>query len=182
MRLAARTRRDRRSSGKAAEVADALREDGAVADSVTAQRWLCAKGAAQINQGHLFVDDQPLSDSPLRHHPLNPMTDSALVRLLSAQTRHPVCLIDRATVRRGVEAVRDAVVAHRQAGVRHIVADALTDDDLAVLGAATLGLPVVAGAAGLAEGERLSATGRPWRSRALHRCLCRRENLSPTLE
>ncbi|MFJ2158053.1 3-oxo-tetronate kinase [Streptomyces sp. NPDC087856] len=171
--------------------------DEAVADSLAAQRWLWAKGAAQVYfkycstfdstprgnigpvtdalmdaagasvtlhspasppngrtvyQGHLFVHSQLLSDSPLRHHPLNPMTDSALVRLLSAQTRHRVALIDWATVQRGVEAVREAVVAHQQAGVRHVIADALTDDDLAVLGAAALELPVVAGAAGLAEG------------------------------
>ncbi|MGA5418081.1 3-oxo-tetronate kinase [Streptomyces pseudogriseolus] len=169
----------------------------AVADSLAAQRWLWAKGAAQIYfkycstfdstpqgnigpvtdalldaagssvtlhcpasppngrtvyQGHLFVHDQLLSDSPLRHHPLNPMTDSALTRLLSPQTRHRVGLIDWATVRRGVQAVREAVTAHQQTGVRHIVADALTDDDLAVLGAAALELPLVAGAAGLAEG------------------------------
>ncbi|MEW2078822.1 3-oxo-tetronate kinase [Streptomyces sp. NPDC013433] len=169
----------------------------AVADSLAAQRWLWARGAAQVHfkycstfdstprgnigpvtdalmdaagaaltlhcpasppngrtvyQGHLFVHDQLLSDSPLRHHPLNPMADSSLRRLLSAQTRHPVALIDWTTVRRGVEAVRDALVAHRQAGVRHVVADALTDDDLAVLGAAALELPVIAGAAGLAEG------------------------------
>ncbi|MEU1306464.1 3-oxo-tetronate kinase [Streptomyces shenzhenensis] len=171
--------------------------DEAVADSLAAQRWLHAKGAAQIYlkycstfdstprgnigpvtdallqaagtavtlhcpasppngrtvyQGHLFVHDQLLSDSPLRHHPLTPMTDSALVRLLSAQTPHHVALIDWPTVRRGVDAVREALTAHRQAGVRHVIADALTDDDLAVLGAAALELPVVAGAAGLAEG------------------------------
>ncbi|MFD3610816.1 3-oxo-tetronate kinase [Streptomyces atroolivaceus] len=169
----------------------------AVADSLTAQRWLWAKGTAQVYfkycstfdstphgnigpvtdalmnaagaavtlhcpasppngrtvyQGHLFVHDQLLSDSPLRHHPLNPMTDSALVRLLSAQTPHKAALIDWGTVRQGVDAVRDAIVAHQQAGVRHVIADALTDDDLAVLGAAALELPVVAGAAGLAEG------------------------------
>ncbi|WP_221349841.1 3-oxo-tetronate kinase [Streptomyces beigongshangae] len=171
--------------------------DEAVADSLAAQRWLWARGAAQVYfkycstfdstphgnigpvtdalmdaagatvalhcpasppngrtvyRGHLFVHDQLLSDSALRHHPLNPMTDSALVRLLSAQTPHQAALIDWGTVRQGVEAVRDAVVAHQQAGIRHIVADALTDDDLAVLGAAALELPVVAGAAGLAEG------------------------------
>ncbi|MEW2572074.1 3-oxo-tetronate kinase [Streptomyces sp. NPDC047070] len=171
--------------------------DEAVGDSLAAQRWLWAKGAAQVYfkycstfdstakgnigpvtdalmnaagaavtlhcpasppngrtvyRGHLFVHDQLLSDSPLRHHPLNPMTDPVLVRLLAAQTPHQVALIDWPTVRQGVEAVRDALVAHRQAGVRHVVADALTDDDLAVLGAAALELPVVAGAAGLAEG------------------------------
>ncbi|MFD7504645.1 3-oxo-tetronate kinase [Streptomyces sp. NPDC059850] len=105
-----------------------------------------------VYQGHLFVHDQLLSESPLRQHPLNPMTDSALTRLLSAQTPHPVALIDWPTVRRGADAVRDALAAHQRAGARHVIADALTDDDLATLGAAALELPVVAGAAGLAEG------------------------------
>ncbi|MFF8639155.1 3-oxo-tetronate kinase [Streptomyces pilosus] len=105
-----------------------------------------------VYRGHLFVHGQLLSDSPLRHHPLNPMTDSSLPRLLSAQTRHQVAVIDWPTVRRGVDAVREALLAHEQAGVRHVIADALTDDDLASLGAAALELPVVAGAAGLAEG------------------------------
>lgn len=105
-----------------------------------------------VYQGHLFVHDLLLSDSPLRHHPLNPMTDPSLVRLLSAQTPHPVALIDWATLRRGTEAVRQALLTHQRAGIRHVVADALTDDDLAVLGAAALELPLVAGAAGLAEG------------------------------
>ncbi|NUS77528.1 MAG: four-carbon acid sugar kinase family protein [Streptomyces sp.] len=171
--------------------------DEAVAESLAAQSWLWAEGAAQIYfkycstfdstphgnigpvtdaltdaagsrltlhcpasppngrtvyQGHLFVHDQLLSDSPLRHHPLNPMTDSSLPRLLSAQTPHRVAVIDWPTVRRGADAVREALLAHERAGVRHVVADALTDDDLAVLGAAALEMPVVAGAAGLAEG------------------------------
>ncbi|MDT0316850.1 3-oxo-tetronate kinase [Streptomyces millisiae] len=105
-----------------------------------------------VYQGHLFVHDQLLSESPLRHHPLNPMTDSSLPRLLAAQTRHRVGLIPLATVRRGVAAVRDALLDRRRDGVRHVIADALTDEDLAVLGAAALELPVVTGAAGLAEG------------------------------
>lgn len=169
----------------------------AVTDTLAAQRWLRAKGAAQVYfkycstfdstphgnigpvtdalmdvagatvtlhcpasppngrtvyQGHLFVHDQLLSDSPLRHHPLNPMTDSSLPRLLSAQTPHGVAVLGLPTVRRGVEAVREALLTHERAAVRHVIADALTDDDLAVLGTAALELPVVAGAAGLAEG------------------------------
>ncbi|MCW8383517.1 3-oxo-tetronate kinase [Streptomyces justiciae] len=121
-----------------------------------------------VYQGHLFVHDQLLSDSPLRHHPLNPMTDSSLPRLLSAQTSHRVAVIDWPTVRRGVDAVREALLAHEQSGVRHVIADALTDDDLAVLGAAALEMPVVAGAAGLAEGVGHAyptsgpATAEPW--------------------
>ncbi|MFK4600056.1 3-oxo-tetronate kinase [Streptomyces pristinaespiralis] len=136
--------------GNIGPVTDALMD--AAGAAVTLHCPASPPNGRTVYQGHLFVHDQLLSDSPLRHHPLNPMTDSALVRLLSAQTSHRVGLIDWSTLRRGVEAVREAVVAHQQAGVRHVVADALTDDDLAVLGAATLELPLVAGAAGLAEG------------------------------
>ncbi|MFE7275129.1 3-oxo-tetronate kinase [Streptomyces sp. NPDC057623] len=141
---------DSTAQGNIGPVTDALMDAaGAV---VTLHCPASPPNGRTVYQGHLFVHDQLLSDSPLRHHPLNPMTDSALVRLLSAQTRHQVALIDWATVRRGAEAVRDAVLVHQRAGVRHVIADALTDDDLAVLGAAALELPVVAGAAGLAEG------------------------------
>ncbi|MFF0589256.1 3-oxo-tetronate kinase [Streptomyces sp. NPDC003781] len=136
--------------GNIGPVTDALMD--AAGAGVTLHCPASPPNGRTVYQGHLFVHDQLLSDSPLRHHPLNPMTDAALVRLLSAQTRHQVAMIDWTTVRRGVEAVRDAVVAHQQSGVRHIIADALTDEDLAVLGAAMLELPVVAGAAGLAEG------------------------------
>ncbi|MDX2938438.1 3-oxo-tetronate kinase [Streptomyces ipomoeae] len=141
---------DSTPQGNIGPVTDALMD--AAGAAVTLHCPASPPNGRTVYQGHLFVHDQLLSDSPLRHHPLNPMTDSALVRLLSAQTHHQVALIDWTTVRRGVEAVRDAVAAHQQAGVRHIVADALTDDDLAVVGAAALELAVVAGAAGLAEG------------------------------
>ncbi|WP_320775450.1 3-oxo-tetronate kinase [Streptomyces sp. CRN 30] len=136
--------------GNIGPVTDALMDSAGA--TVTLHCPASPPNGRTVYQGHLFVHDQLLSDSPLRHHPLNPMTDSSLPRLLSAQTRHGVGLVGLATVRRGTEAVRDAVLAHERAGVRHVVADALTDDDLAVLGAATLELPVVAGAAGLAEG------------------------------
>ncbi|MFF3505480.1 3-oxo-tetronate kinase [Streptomyces sp. NPDC003247] len=136
--------------GNIGPVTDALLDDAGA--TVTLHCPASPPNGRTVYQGHLFVHDQLLSDSPLRHHPLNPMTDSALIRLLSAQTPHRVALIDWTTVRRGVDAVRDALTAHQQAGVRHVIADALTDDDLAVLGAAALELPVIAGAAGLAEG------------------------------
>ncbi|MFC8569766.1 3-oxo-tetronate kinase [Streptomyces sp. NPDC057245] len=141
---------DSTAQGNIGPVADALMD--AAGAAVTLHCPASPPNGRTVYQGHLFVHDQLLSDSPLRHHPLNPMTDSSLPRLLSAQTRHRVAVIDRPTVRRGADAVREALLAHEQAGVRHVIADALTDEDLAVLGAATLELPVVAGAAGLAEG------------------------------
>ncbi|MGY0055626.1 3-oxo-tetronate kinase [Streptomyces sp. LZ34] len=141
---------DSTSQGNIGPVTDALMHAAGAAATLHCPAF--PLGGRTVYQGHLFVHDQLLSESPLRHHPLTPMTDSALVRLLSAQTRHRVALIDWPTVRRGVDAVRGALTAHQQAGARHIIADALTDDDLAVLGAAALELPVIAGAAGLAEG------------------------------
>ncbi|MDN5654549.1 MAG: four-carbon acid sugar kinase family protein, partial [Kocuria sp.] len=59
-----------------------------------------------VYQGTLFVHDQPLSESPMRDHPLNPMRDSDLVRLLQAQTARPVGLIPWQTVRQGPVALR----------------------------------------------------------------------------
>ncbi|MFD9327719.1 3-oxo-tetronate kinase [Streptomyces sp. NPDC060065] len=136
--------------GNIGPVTDALLD--AAGASLTLHCPASPPNGRTVYRGHLFVHDQLLSDSPLRHHPLNPMTDSALVRLLSAQTSHPVALIDWRTIQQGTDAVRQALLAHQHAGVRHVIADALTDDDLAVLGAAALELPLVAGAAGLAEG------------------------------
>ncbi|MFJ5830595.1 3-oxo-tetronate kinase [Streptomyces sp. NPDC093089] len=141
---------DSTAHGNIGPVTDALL-DGAGA-TVTLHTPASPANGRTVYQGHLFVHDQLLSDSPLRHHPLNPMTDASLVRLLTPQTSHPVALIDWATVRSGPAAVRDALLTHQRNGVRHVIADALSDDDLAVLGAAALELPVVAGAAGLAEG------------------------------
>ncbi|MGI5453568.1 3-oxo-tetronate kinase [Streptomyces sp. CA-249302] len=141
---------DSTPEGNIGPVADALMD--AAGAGITLHCPASPPNGRTVYQGHLFVHDQLLSDSPLRHHPLNPMTDSALVRLLSAQTSHRVALIEWATVQRGGDAVRDTLLAHQRDGVRHVIADAITDADLAVLGAACRELPVVAGAAGLAEG------------------------------
>ncbi|MFF9035365.1 four-carbon acid sugar kinase family protein [Streptomyces sp. NPDC014892] len=116
---------DSTEKGNIGPVADALLD--AVGAPITLHCPSSPPNGRTVHQGHLFVHDQLLADSPQRHHPLNPMTDSALVRLLSAQTRHRVALIDWATVRQGPEAVREALLAHRQAGVRHVIADALTE-------------------------------------------------------
>ncbi|EFL28002.1 type III effector HopAN1 [Streptomyces himastatinicus ATCC 53653] len=141
---------DSTPKGNIGPVTDALLD--AMGATVTLACPASPPNGRTVYQGHLFVHDQLLSDSPLRHHPLNPMTDSSLPRLLAAQSPHPVGLISLPTVRRGADAVREALLAHQRDGVRHVIADALTDDDLAVLGAAAHELPVVTGAAGLAEG------------------------------
>jgi uncharacterized protein YgbK (DUF1537 family) len=104
-----------------------------------------------VYRARLFVHDDLLDESPMRHHPLTPMRDAHLGRLLAPQTRRPVALLRHETVRAGVDAVRAALREHLASDALTVV-DATTDDDLRVIGAATSGLPLVTGAAGLALG------------------------------
>nr|WP_202121514.1 3-oxo-tetronate kinase [Streptomyces sp. BA2] len=110
-------------------------------------------------EGHLFVHGQPLAESPMRHHPVTPMTDSSLPRLLRAQTNRPVGLVRWQTVHAGAEAVRTTMVDAAARGVRYLLADALDENDLRTLGRAAAGAPLVAGAAGLAGGLARTARG-----------------------
>ncbi len=59
-----------------------------------------------VYQGHLFVGDRLLNESGMQHHPLNPMTDAALVRVLGRQTPHAVGLLARPVLAHGAEAAR----------------------------------------------------------------------------
>ncbi|MBW5426093.1 four-carbon acid sugar kinase family protein [Streptomyces sp. BG9H] len=110
-------------------------------------------------EGQLFVHGQPLAESPMRHHPVTPMTDSSLPRLLRAQTDRPVALVRWETVRAGAEAVRTTMVDAAARGVRYLLADALDEDDLHTLGSVVASAPLVAGAAGLAGGLARTVRG-----------------------
>ena len=106
-----------------------------------------------VFKGHLFVGELLLSDSPMRHHPLTPMTDANLVRVLQAQVRGAkVGLIDHRSVAGGVPAVRARIAALRNEGVALAIADAVTDDDLRTLAAASQQLALVVAGSGLAIG------------------------------
>lgn len=105
-----------------------------------------------VYQGHLFVGSDLLSDSGMRNHPLTPMTDANLRRVLAAQTRWPVGLIDHGTVQRGAHAIQAAAARLRGEGIGFAIADAITNEDLDVLGEAGAALPLLTGASGLARG------------------------------
>lgn len=109
-------------------------------------------------RSHLFVHDQLLSDSPMRDHPLNPMRDADLRRVLRAQVDEPVGAVHLDVVVRGPEAVREALSVASADGARFMIADAVTDDDLTTLGAALEGAKLVTGAAGLAIGLARAGT------------------------
>jgi uncharacterized protein YgbK (DUF1537 family) len=107
--------------------------------------------------GHLFVGSELLSESPMRDHPLTPMRDSSLPRLLGAQATAPVALVTLDAVRAGVGAVRRELDRALDAAVAHVLVDATNEADLDVVAQAIIETdasadrPVVAaGAAGLA--------------------------------
>ena len=105
-----------------------------------------------VFKGHLFVGDVLLSDSGMKDHPLTPMTDANLVRVLQAQSRRRVGLIDHAVVARGAAAVRERIAALRAAGVGLAVVDAVSNDDLLRLGPALADMPLVTAGSGVAIG------------------------------
>ena len=105
-----------------------------------------------VYKGHLFVGDVLLSDSGMRQHPLTPMTDANLVRVMQAQTRRPVGLVERATVAAGAAAIRAAFARLQAQGIGVAVVDAITNDDLMVMGQALAGMPLVTAGSGVAIG------------------------------
>jgi uncharacterized protein YgbK (DUF1537 family) len=105
-----------------------------------------------VCKGYLFVGDVLLSESGMRDHPLTPMTDANLVRVLQAQCQRRVGLIDYLTVAAGPDAIRSRMDALRQAGIGIAIADALCNEDLIKLGAAARELPLVTAGSGLAIG------------------------------
>jgi uncharacterized protein YgbK (DUF1537 family) len=105
-----------------------------------------------VFKGYLFAGDVPLDESGMQHHPLTPMTDANLVRVLQAQSKRKVGLIDYTVVARGADAVRARIAALRAEGVGLAVMDAISDDDLRRVGPALAELPLVTAGSGVAIG------------------------------
>jgi uncharacterized protein YgbK (DUF1537 family) len=105
-----------------------------------------------VFKGHLFVGDVLLHESGMQDHPLTPMRDPNLVRVLQAQCVRRVGLIDHRTVAAGATAVRQRIAELRSQGVALGVVDAVSNDDLLRLGAALKDWPLVTGGSGVAIG------------------------------
>jgi 3-dehydrotetronate 4-kinase len=115
-----------------------------------------------VYRGHLFVGDELLSDSGMRQHPLTPMTDANLVRVLQAQCGRRVGLVRQDAVAQGAPAVRARFDALRADGVAIAIADAITNDDLRTLAAACADLPLLTAGSGLALGLPAVYAQRGW--------------------
>jgi uncharacterized protein YgbK (DUF1537 family) len=105
-----------------------------------------------IYKGYLFVGNELLSESGMRHHPLTPMTDPSLVRVLQQQVQGKVGLADYPVVEQGGAAVGARFAALREAGCNFAVVDAVSDRDLAAIGEACADLLLVTGGSGIALG------------------------------
>jgi uncharacterized protein YgbK (DUF1537 family) len=105
-----------------------------------------------IYQGHLFVGDRLLNESGMENHPLTPMRDANLVRVLSRQTDGGVGLVPYAAVDQGEAAIRRELHRLRDAGRRYAITDAVTDAHLRAIGCACAEHPLITGGSGIAMG------------------------------
>jgi 3-dehydrotetronate 4-kinase len=109
-----------------------------------------------IFRGYLFVGDVLLSESGMKDHPLTPMTDANLVRVLQAQTKRKVGLIRYDTLAQGAAAVRQRIAALRKEGVAIAIADALSEADLSRIAEGSAELPLVTAGSGVGLGIALN--------------------------
>jgi uncharacterized protein YgbK (DUF1537 family) len=151
---------DSTDAGNIGPVMDALRADGGEAAVLVTPAF--PETGRTVYQGNLFVGAVPLNESPLKDHPLNPMHDSNLVRVLARQSKTQVGLVDLATVTRGADAVRARLADLSGKGIGAAIIDAVFDRDLETIGlvAAEHRLSVGASGIGLGLARALVSTGK----------------------
>ncbi len=141
---------DSTAQGNIGPVAEALMD--ALGTDFTIATPAFPDNGRTVFKGHLFVGDVLLNESGMQNHPLTPMADANLVRVLQAQCRRKVGLIDHKVVAQGADAVRARIAALRAQGVGLAVVDAVSNDDLLRLGPALKGMPLVTAGSGVAIG------------------------------
>lgn len=141
---------DSTQDGNIGPVADAL-ADALVAHKVIVCPAFPGTGRS-IYQGHLFVNDQLLNECGMQNHPLTPMTDADIRRWMSFQSQYGVGHVPAQTVFNGANAIRASLEAQHALGHRHIVVDAIRDEDLFEIGKAAKDLPLITGGSGIALG------------------------------
>ena len=141
---------DSTEQGNIGPVTDALL--AALGETQTAISPALPVNGRTVYQGHLFVGEQLLSDSGMRHHPVTPMTDSNLLRLMERQSAGKAGLIAAPLLDRGAQAVREQLSALKAQGVNYVVLDALNEQHLLTQGEALRDMRLVTGGSGLAIG------------------------------
>jgi uncharacterized protein YgbK (DUF1537 family) len=141
---------DSTDAGNIGPVMDALRADSG--DAIVLVTPAFPETGRTVYQGNLFVGSVPLNESPLKDHPLNPMHDSNLVRVLARQSRTKIGLVALATLSQGAEAVRGRLKDLAGNGIGAAIIDAVFDRDLETIGAMALDHRLSVGASGIGLG------------------------------
>ncbi|EJD6614492.1 four-carbon acid sugar kinase family protein [Providencia rettgeri] len=102
-----------------------------------------------VVHGHLFVNGQLLNESGMQHHPVTPMTDANLLRVMEKQSKGKAGLIKLADIQQGSEAVKAQLTELAQQGVNYAIVDTLTMDDLLPIAQAVKTMPLLTGGSGL---------------------------------
>jgi 3-dehydrotetronate 4-kinase len=141
---------DSTDKGNIGPVMDALRED--CGERIVLVTPAFPETGRTVYQGNLFVGAVPLDESPLKDHPLNPMHDSNLVRVLARQSRTRIGLVSLATVTKGPDAVRARLSEVAAQGFGAAIIDAVFDPDLETIGRVALDHRLSVGASGIGLG------------------------------
>jgi len=151
---------DSTDAGNIGPVMDALRADSG--DTIVLVTPAFPETGRTVYMGNLFVGSVPLNESPLKDHPLNPMHDSNLVRVLARQSRSKIGLADLAVVARGPGAVRAHLAGLSGKGFGAAIIDAVFASDLETIGAVALDHRLSVGASGIGLGlaRALVASGK----------------------
>ncbi|MGM4966645.1 3-oxo-tetronate kinase [Tardiphaga sp. 1201_B9_N1_1] len=151
---------DSTDAGNIGPVMDALRIDSG--DNIVLVTPAFPETGRTVYQGNLFVGSVPLNESPLKDHPLNPMHDSNLVRVLARQSTTNIGLVDLGVVACGADVVRTHLDGLSENGFGAAIIDAVFASDLETIGAVALGHRVSVGASGMGLGlaRALVASGR----------------------
>lgn len=141
---------DSTPSGNIGPVAEALAD--LLGEQLTLACPAFPANGRTVYRGHLFVGDLLLSDSTMKDHPLTPMRDANLVRVLQQQTSLQVGLVNRDVVSKGEDAIASAFEVAREKGERIVIVDAIEDQDLREIGHAASAMKLITGGSGIALG------------------------------
>jgi 3-dehydrotetronate 4-kinase len=141
---------DSTAKGNIGPVTEALM--GALATNFTIATPAFPDNGRTVFKGYLFVGDVLLNESGMQHHPLTPMNDANLVRVLQSQCQQKVGLINYKAVAQGAEQIATVIEQLKQQAVKVAIVDAVSNDDLMRLGGALKAMPLVTGGSGVAIG------------------------------
>ncbi len=143
---------DSSKEGNIGQVTDALRK--ALGVELTLICPALPINGRTVYKGYLFVHDQLLSESPMRNHPITPMRDSKIERLMEGQFSGNSAHIFYHDIAQGSKHVRAVIEGYEAAdkNIQYLIVDVLTEEDLKTIAQATEGFSLVTGGSGLALG------------------------------